>query len=180
MTVNIHITGDTSYGPIDDTFSPALNGTITGNILVWSQNLSTGKTGAINRTTLINNKFIGLAVPAAIIIFGLLSLVFLVLLIVLAGAWNKHREPGLSRFNREIQQIHKNYGARIAESAGDSAAADKNPVALNSIGDLMKIADELGKPVVHQADSPSADIQLYYVIDGNTRYQYSPSRDKLK
>jgi len=180
VTANIHVTGDTAYGPIDDTFAPALAGTITGNVLDWSQNLSTGKTGAITRTTLIDNKFIGLAVPAAIIIFSLLGLVFLVLLIILAVTWNKHHESGFSIFNREIQQIHKNYGARIAESSDDAPTADKNPVGMNSIGDLMKIADELGKPVVHQSTGPSADFHLYYVIDGNTRYQYSVFKDKSK
>ncbi|MGA9695215.1 MAG: DUF5305 family protein, partial [Dehalococcoidales bacterium] len=126
------------------------------------------------------NKFIGLAVPAAIIIFSLLGLVFLVLLIILAVTWNKHHESGFSIFNREIQQIHKNYGARIAESSDDAPTADKNPVGMNSIGDLMKIADELGKPVVHQSTGPSADFHLYYVIDGNTRYQYSVFKDKSK
>jgi hypothetical protein len=44
----------------------------------------------------------------------------------------------------------------------------------------MKIADELGKPVVHQSAGPSAAIHLYYVIDGNTRYQYSVFKDKSK
>ena len=66
------------------------------------------------------------------------------------------------------------------ESSDDAPAADKNPVGMNSIGDLMKIADELGKPVVHQSTGPSADFHLYYVIDGNTRYQYSVFKDKSK
>ena len=44
----------------------------------------------------------------------------------------------------------------------------------------MKIADELGKPVVHQSEGPSGDNHIYYVIDGNTRYQYVLTRDNSK
>ena len=177
ITVNIHATGETSFGPIDETFSPTLNGTITGNILNWAQNLTGSKTGAINRTTTVDNKFLGLAVPTALIIFSILSIIFMILLAVTAMSYSKFRKQAVSSFDRQIQKIQKSYGSRIAESIGDSSVNDKNPVPLNSIEDLMKIADELGKPVVHQSEGPSGDVQLYYVIDGNTRYQYSLSRD---
>ena len=177
ITVNIHATGETSFGPIDETFSPTLNGTITGNVLSWAQNLTGSKTGAINRTTTIDNKFLGLAVPTALIIFSILSIIFMILLAVTAMSYSKFRKQAVSSFDRQIQKIQKSYGSRIAESIGDSSVNDKNPVPLNSIEDLMKIADELGKPVVHQSEGPSGDVQLYYVIDGNTRYQYSLSRD---
>jgi hypothetical protein len=175
--VNIHATGETSFGPIDETFSPALNGTITGNVLSWAQNSTGSKTGAINQTTTIDNKFLGLAVPTALIIFSMLSIIFMILLVVTAISYSKFRRETVSSFDRQIQKIQKSYGSRIAESIGDSSVNDKNPIPMNSIEDLMKIADELGKPVVHQCDGSSGDVHLYYVIDGNTRYQYSISRD---
>ena len=51
---------------------------------------------------------------------------------------------------------------------------------MNSIEDLMKIADELGKPVIHQSAEISGDTHIYYVIDGNTRYLYTLSSDNPK
>jgi len=61
-----------------------------------------------------------------------------------------HRGPATSAFDRKLQKITKTYGARIAESSGDSSSPSDKSVSLNSIEDLIKIADELGKPVVHQ------------------------------
>jgi hypothetical protein len=43
--------------------------------------------------------------------------------------------------------------------------------------DLIKVADELGKPVVHQSGGSLKDVQSYYVIDGYTRYEYSLPKD---
>ena len=47
---------------------------------------------------------------------------------------------------------------------------------MHSIEDLVKISDELGKPIVHQSGGSSGDIQSYYVIDGDTNYKYSFSK----
>jgi len=38
--------------------------------------------------------------------------------------------------------------------------------------DLMKVADELLKPVIHQPPSTPEEAHAYYVLDGTTRYQY--------
>jgi hypothetical protein len=180
ITVNIHATGETSYGPIDETFSPALNGTITGNVLNWAPTLTDSKSGAINRVTTTANKFLGLGVHTASVIFIILSVIFMILLVVIVLYYSKYREQRFSGFDMELQKIKKSYGARIAESKGNPVVNNINPIPMNSIGDLMKIADELGKPVVHQSEGPSGDIQLYYVIDGNTRYQYSLSKENSK
>jgi len=51
---------------------------------------------------------------------------------------------------------------------------------MNSMEDLIKIADELGKPVVHQSAGAVWKVQSYYVIDGNTRYQYSIPNNKAE
>jgi len=51
---------------------------------------------------------------------------------------------------------------------------------MNSIDDLIKISDELGKPVVHRSGGRSGDAESYYVIDGNTKYEYSFSKSEGK
>ena len=180
ITVNIHVTGDTAYGPIDETFSPVLSGTITGNVLNWTPTLTDSKSGAINRATTVANRFLGLPVRAALVLFSLLSIIFLILLFAVVWYYLKNRGQGSSGFDRKLKQIQKSYGTRIAESNGNQLVSDKNPVPMNSIEDLMKIADELGKPVVHQSEGPSGDNHIYYVIDSNTRYQYVLTRDNSK
>jgi hypothetical protein len=114
------------------------------------------------------------------VLFSLLSVIFLIFLAALVLSYFKSRGHGSSVFDRKFQQIQKSYGTRIAESKGNQLVGDKNPIPMNSIEDLMKIADELGKPVIHQSEELSGDTHIYYVIDGNTRYQYALSRDMPK
>ena len=42
-------------------------------------------------------------------------------------------------------------------------------IPIDSLGELVKVADALLKPVLHKAEQ---DIHIYYVIDGLTRYKY--------
>jgi hypothetical protein len=180
VTANIHTTGDSSFGPIDETFNPTMNGTITGNILTWDKDLTGSKTGAINQTATINNpsKYLGLSVSAAKMVFVILATLFFFLFVGLAVLYFGSRRPNHSAYDREVQKIQKRYGARIAESLGNYFIDDGKPVPMNSIDDLIKVADELGRPLVHQSAGASGEVQLYYVIDGETRYQYSVFGDK--
>jgi hypothetical protein len=90
--------------------------------------------------------------------------------------YSKNRGMGPSSFEREIEKIRKKYGTRIAESISNSEIEGEMPVSMNSMEDLIKISDELGKPIVHQSGGSLGDVESYYVIDGNTKYEYSFSK----
>ena len=63
-------------------------------------------------------------------------------------------------------------------SISNSEIESQEQVSMNSIDDLIKISDELGKPVVHRSGGRSGDAESYYVIDGNTKYEYSFSKSE--
>lgn len=178
ITANIHTTADTAYGPIDETFSPTMTGTIANGVLTWNQDLTDSKAGAITRTNTVANKSFGLSIPAAETLFGILSFIFIFCLVFLIMLYSKNRGPGPSSYDREIEKIRKKYGPRIAESISNSEIESQEQVSMNSIDDLIKISDELGKPVVHRSGGPSGDVESYYVIDGSTKYEYSFSKSE--
>jgi hypothetical protein len=178
VTANIHTTGASSYGPIDETFSPTMTGTITSGVLTWNQNLTDSKAGVIDQTASVANKSFGLSITAAETLFGILSFIFILCLVFLVMLYSKNRGPEPSSYDREIEKIHKKYGTRIAESINNSEIESQEQVSMNSIEDLIKISDELGKPVVHRSGGTSGDVESYYVIDGNTKYEYSFSKSE--
>jgi hypothetical protein len=51
---------------------------------------------------------------------------------------------------------------------------------MNSIEDLMKIADELGKPVIHQSEGPSGDIPYTMLSMAIPSTNIALSSDKSK
>lgn len=179
LTANIHTTGETQYGPINEKFSTTMTGTIAGNVLMWDKNLTDSKTGAINQTTTLDNpnKYFGLSVSAAKTLFVVLSCIFIIFFVSLTVLYLGRRVRNTSTSNRQVQNIQKRYGARVTESTSDSFTEGEKPVFMNSMEDLIKVADELGKPVVHQSGGSSEEVQSYFVIDGYTRYQYSLLKD---
>ena len=178
----IHTTGTSTFGPIDEISSPSMKGTIKNNVLTWDKDVAVSKPGAIKQTVTINNpvKIMGLSVSTGRTLFVILSCIFAFFLLGLAVFYFMHRGAGPSDYDRKVQKINKTYGARIAESNGDSGVEGEKPVSMNSMEDLIKIADELGKPVIHQSAGAVWKVQSYYVIDGNTRYQYSIPGDKAE
>ena len=49
-------------------------------------------------------------------------------------------------------------------------------ILLGSMEDLIKVADELAKPIIYQEPGLEGGQHIYSVMDGTTRYQYSLSR----
>ena len=92
---------------VDELLSPTLNGTITGNVLNWAQNLTDSKNGAINQTTTVDNKYLGLAIRTALIIFSLLSVIFMILLVATAAYYSKFRKQAVSSFDRSDTEDSK-------------------------------------------------------------------------
>ena len=48
-------------------------------------------------------------------------------------------------------------------------------VILDSMEDLVKVADELAKPIIYQSPQSSIEPYVYFVVDGTNRYQYLPN-----
>jgi len=68
-----------------------------------------------------------------------------------------------------VPEIKKKYGERIAEAKVEASAA-REKITLSSMEDLIKIADELAKPIISQASSRVA--HSYVVLDGIVCYEY--------
>jgi hypothetical protein len=67
-----------------------------------------------------------------------------------------------------VLQARKRYSEMIAEATIE----DEKTIAVGSMRDLIKVANELGKPIVDQAPRASEEPHAYYVFDGGTQYQY--------
>ena len=182
VTANIHNTGETPFGPFNETFSPAMKGIIKDNVLQWNNDLNASATGGINLTTTVDNpnKFLGLPVSTAKILLVILSSFFVILTIGLVVAYMSYSKRDYSDLDREARKIQKKYGARIAKSISNVSSNNEKLVYLDSIEDLIKVADELDKPVVCQPTGPLGGLQSYFVIDGYTRYEYFPAKDRLE
>ena len=62
ITANVHTTGDTQYGKINDVYYPGFKGTLNGGILQWDKTLTRTQPGAVSTTRVVasTQKYLGL------------------------------------------------------------------------------------------------------------------------
>jgi hypothetical protein len=172
IAAQVHTVARTDAGVVDETFSQQLNGSI-GKLVSWedtskagTDQLNLAKSGKI--TTTVATTHTGVKklrlISLIILILGVCSFAYLFFLY-----WRK-RVP-VSPLVKETAAIRRKYGTRIANSLGESSSGGENVVFVESMADLIKIADELGRPVM-MFKSANNTQPVYYIIDGTMRYEF--------
>ena len=110
----------------------------------------------------------------------MLTLLFLLLFIVTLFFLGKRKAAEIPFAEKEKQRICKKYGEVMAASQGETSPGSEKIVILDSMEDLIKVADILGKPVVHVPVLGALNTHLYQVYDGALKYQYVLSDHSLE
>ena len=72
-----------------------------------------------------------------------------------------------------IKKITKKYGEWIVEvEKPPKRALRAEVISIKTLGDLIKISEELGKPVLHYVSSGKKTKHAFYVIDESLRYEH--------
>jgi hypothetical protein len=174
ITAEVNTVAETPVGVINETFTQALEGTTTGNLLEWNEELRKSKPGSITKTEMVPNpnKYLGLPVDKLRLLTPILGSIFLIFFITSLVLYKRFKLPEPPLAEKEASQAGKKYGGLMAEATGQTPLEGERIVSLGSMEDLIKVADELGKPVIHQPPSTSEKRHAYYVFDVATRYQY--------
>ena len=170
----VHVTAQTEFGPIDENFTQTLSTELGGGTLVWNEELEMTQEGAITTTRIIpnDNRYLGLSVGGLKMTSLILGLIFLAIFIASLVFYNQTKPAELPFFEKEALSVGKKYADRIAQASSQTPVASEKIISLGSIEDLVKVADELGKPIMHQPPTTSEKQHTYYVIDGASQYQY--------
>jgi hypothetical protein len=173
LVASVTSLANTDHGRINGVFTQTLKGVLKDNVLQWDNALVKTEQGSIKQTSLVPNTQTNLGLS----IRGM-TILTMVLAIVLGGlfgfsliAFIKRRPTRVSFVEREVARIAKRYGQRMADGKSRGATV----LALDSMEDLARVADELGKPILHETpETPDAQ-HAYLVIDGPTTYRFGLS-----
>jgi len=69
-----------------------------------------------------------------------------------------------------VQRVPRRYRDRIIESGPGTEMPGTQVIALHSLKELVKAADEVAKPIVHRC-TPETD--TFFVLDSDVRYEYA-------
>ena len=170
IEAQVRTRADTQFGSIDEVFTHTLTGALEGNIItwdeeLWDEELSKSEPGTIESTRTVNKPGVSTYRTLSVI------LLIVVLLGSLFISWNIIRaKPVMSTIEVEAVQATKKYKNVIVDvSELPVTRPEETVITCGSLGEVIKIADNLFKPVLHQAE---ADQHTYCVIDGLIRYEY--------
>jgi hypothetical protein len=179
VRADIHVTGQTDYGDLDEVFIPTLTSGLDKNVLAWTEKLTQSKLGSFETAEIIPNTqhYLGLSRVALRNLGMILFIVFT--LAFLASLWwyGRHKPAKLAQPNEKAEQYRKKFGPKMVEGAVCPKSTIANLVQVNSIEDLLKIADQLDKPLIHHGPAAPSTQHLYQVLDGATAYQYTLDAD---
>ncbi len=169
IEATVHTQAYTQFGPIDEVFTHTLTGSLGATTLTWSEELEKSEEGTIEGIDFFTDPDLPAYRLWSQIVTGLLLLIFL--FVLWHAIWAR---PIMSKIDEEAfraKKKHKNVIVDIKELP--SAKARETVIPISSLDELIKAADSLLKPVLHQAE---ANKHTYCVIDGSTRYEYISKR----
>jgi predicted RNA-binding Zn-ribbon protein involved in translation (DUF1610 family) len=165
----ISVHGVTTDGIIQDFFYPTLNITLGKDIIEFPSELLYSKAGFLEETVSAfqpqvveqRQRWI---LPS--IFFPIVLTVFLIFT----------RSEQTSKSEKALKKIEKKYGEWIVEV--EKLPAVQESVPMKSIEDLVKISEEIGKPIMHYELDKK---HLFCVFDESIKYEYSlPPEEKIK
>jgi hypothetical protein len=161
MTVrwNITLEADTDSGPIKEQLMPTLVIPLAKKAFEIGGELKIDKPGVVNTTrqvSVINKK----ALVSYAMATGLCSIGLVFMLLFTTGAAGE-TDP----LQKRIKQIFKKHGDRLAVIDGEIPAVFENIIPVRSMEDLVRIADELSKPIMYKPFNGEGKIPSFYIFD---------------
>lgn len=160
---DISVNAATDKGTINEKITPTMEIPLNTKYFEIGGDLSPEKKGSIDETnTIISPQFKNDST-----LYPVLSGIFAaVLLLALLFTESVKVDPSV----KKLKQIFKAHGDRIVTVNGEVTAACKNSIEVDSIENLVRISDDIGKPILYREKSCDNDIPSFFVLDNNITY----------
>lgn len=165
VVMNINIQVKTDNGIIEETISPSMVIPLNTSMFQISGNTSIEKPGAIEETNQIQLPVNRNKVIIYIVILGILLLI-LVYLVFFTKSVVIIKDP----LEKELKQIFKKHGDRFVALSKEPFINSNYINQVKSIDDLVRIADELCKPIIYKHSIDYKEIDKFYVINEDEIY----------
>ncbi|MFT9495127.1 DUF5305 family protein [Anaerosolibacter sp.] len=172
LLMNINIKADTGKEIMEERLTPALIIPLNTNYFEIVKGGMEEKPGAIEETKQVPqppNKNLIILYSTAIVTFAT-GLIYLVFFTSIA--------PPIDPLVKQLNCIFKKYGSRLVALNSELALICETYSKVRSIDDLVRIADELGRPIMYQYHSNPKDITQFYIM-GDTLMYIFDIRDGL-
>ncbi len=175
IEAKVHTLAQTDFGLIDDEYTQSLMTDLTGSVLNWSNSLENTEPRSLETTQTIERqeRYLWLPVTQARILFPSLAGVTCVLFVFFLVMCFRTGSELSTDIEQVVGRVTKKYANIIVNTKDISLAIPtENIVVVDSLDELIKVAQELLKPVLHQCPTGPHGSHRYVVFDGTTQYEY--------
>ena len=167
ITMNIEYTIETEHGSIKETINPTIAIPLSTNYFsVLNTNLD-NKTGDIKKTD------IATIPPNSKLIVFYRILIGIIIIIILLLFFMTTKPTDYDIYINKVKKIFKNYGKLLIGINNYEDLEYEKIYYIKSIEDLIKISDEIEKPIFYNNSDIIGNINEFYIIDSKISYIYS-------
>ena len=161
LFMNIDMTAETDKGLIEEKLSPAISIPLSTNLFEITKTVTGEEPKAIEETKKVQLPVNKNMVTTYSIIVGIV----VILLLYLIFFTNIEKDQIIL----ELNKIFKKHGSRLV-ALNTEIAAKGEVHEVKSIDDLIRVSDEIEKPVMYRYNKNVRDINRFYVFDDNFVY----------
>ena len=160
--MNVNLKAKTHHGIIEENYRPAI-------VLALNQSyFEIAKTNIEKMPKAVEViKEVKLSMYQGGVIFLFIGLLLIVMLLVYLIFFTTGYKQ--SQFIKQVNKIFKKHGNRLVAIKDEIKLTPKS-YEVNSFDDLIRISDELGKPIMYKYNSEPKNINEFWVLDQDTRY----------
>ncbi|NLK68601.1 MAG: DUF5305 domain-containing protein, partial [Clostridiaceae bacterium] len=167
VVMNVDIKADTGEGLIDDKLTQMIEIPLDLNQFTISKKEITSEPKTVEKTIRLEMPPNGNKLTIYYSIIGVLVLSFILLLLFSTTA------EDINPYVKEINNLFKKYGNRFVALLEDNSIQNLSIYKVNSVDDLVRLSDEIGKPIIYQYNKNPMDITEFYIIDNTIKYTFN-------
>ncbi|NLX64483.1 MAG: DUF5305 domain-containing protein [Clostridiaceae bacterium] len=163
VVMNVNIKAATENGVIEESMNPSLVIPLKNKYFTIGGDRSQDKPAVLETVKReprpVNRNYLHLLIIADAVLINILIFIFL---------FTKIKE--IDEHQKTLIKIFKKHGGRLVALNDKITESYDHMYEVFSIDDLVRIADEIGKPIVYQYNKDKNEIQRFYVLNGTEVY----------
>jgi len=162
---NIQIEAQTDNGKINEVLTPSITIPLNRNYFQIAEDLSKSSEGVIENTVITT-----LPVDETkLTVYGVLAFIFIIGIILIIF---KTENTIVNPVKKQWKKIHKDHGERLVALENELSINSDSLLHVKTFEDIVKIADELGKPIMYRGNLEHDEEQVFYVLNEPRIFTY--------
>lgn len=164
--MDVNLKADTDKGPVEAGMTPQISIPLDESYFSITESEAKEEPGSIEETRKVQlppNKHMVILYQVGMGIMALIAMA----LVIFTESFKK------SPFIKQLDKIFKMHGSRLVALSSELLASSLESCSIvRSIDDLVRVADELGRPIMYEYSEEYKEMVHFYVVDDKRTYLY--------